>query len=118
MNTENSKTNEPHKFRLDLADKLNLKNPKKSIALVNLSIYCTWKKIKSEYNNHKFKISAPTWNETFHLSDGSYTIDDIQDYLEYIIKKHETLTDNPSIKIYSNKIKNRIVFKIKQWLQL
>ena len=60
MNTENSKTNEPHKFRLILADKLNLKDPKKNMALVNLSIYYTWKNIKSEYNNDKFKISAPT----------------------------------------------------------
>ena len=56
MNTENSKTNEPHRFRLDLTDKLNLKNPKKNTALVNLSIYYTWKNIKSEYNNNKFKI--------------------------------------------------------------
>ena len=68
---------------------------------------------KTEYNNNKFKISAPTWNETFDLTDGSYSIDDIQDYFEFIIKKHETLTDNPSLKIYSNKIKNRIAFKIK-----
>ena len=60
MNTENRKTNEPHRFKLDLADKLNLKNPKKNIALVNLSIYYTWKNIKIEYNNNKFKISAPT----------------------------------------------------------
>ena len=113
MNTENSKTIEPHRFKLDLADKLNLKNPKKNIALVILSIYYTWKNIKSEYNNNKFKISSPTWCETFDLPDGSYTIDDIQDYFKCIIKKHETLTDNPSIKIYSNKIKNRIIFNIK-----
>ena len=113
MNTENSKTNKPHRFKLDLADKLNLKNPKKNIALVNLSIYYTWKNIKTEYNNNKFKISAPTWSETFDLPDGSYTIDDIQDYFEFIIKKHETLTDNPS-----RKIKNRIVFKIKNGCKL
>ena len=118
MNTENSKTNEPHRFKADLADKLNLKNPKKNIVLVNLSIYYTWKNIKSEYNNNKFKISAPTWIETFDLPDGSYTIDEIQDYFEFIIKKHETLTDNPSIKIYSIKIKNRIVFKIKNGYKL
>ena len=111
MNTENSKTNEPHRFKLDLADILNLKNPKRNIALVNLSIYYTWKNIKSEYNNNKFKISEPTWNETFNLPDGSYTIDDIQDCFEFIIKK-QTLTDNAQTKIYSNKIKNRIVFKI------
>ena len=113
MNTENSKTNEPHRFKLDLADKLNLKNPNKNIALVNLSIYYTWKDIKTEYNNNKFKISSPTWNETFDLPDGSYTIDGIQDYSEFIIKKHETLTDNSPVQTYSNKIKNRIVFKIK-----
>ena len=118
MNTENSQTNEPHRFKLDLADKLNLKTPNKNIALVNLSIYYTWKNIKTEYNNNKFKISASTWNETLDLPDGSYTIDDIQDYFEFIIKKHETLTDNPSIKIYSNKIKNRIVFKIKNGYKL
>ena len=118
MNTENSKTNESHRFKLDLEDKLNLENPKKNMALVNLNIYYIWKNIKSEYNNNKFKIFAPTWNETFDLPDGSYSIDDIQDYFEFIIKKHETLTDNPSIKIYSNKIKNRIVFKIKKWLQI
>ena len=118
MNTENSKTNEPHTFRLDLADKFNLKNPKKNIALVNLSIYYTWKNIKSEYNNNKFKIFASTWSETFDLPDGSYTIDDIQDYFAFIIKKHKTLTDNLSIKIYSNKIKHRIVFKIKNGYKL
>ena len=118
MDTENSKTNEPHRFKLDLADKLNLKNPNKNIALVNLSIYYTWKNIKSEYNNNKFKISALTWKETFDLPDGSYTIDDIQDYFEFIIKKNETLTDNPSIKIYSNKIKNGIVSKIKNGYNL
>ena len=94
MNSENSKTSEPHRFKLDLTDKLNLKNPNKNMALANLSIYYTWKNIKSEYNNNKFKISAPTWNDTFDLPDGSYSIADIQDYFEFIIKKHETLTDN------------------------
>ena len=88
------------------------------MALANLSIYYTWKNIKSECNNNKFKISAPTWNETFDLPDGSYSIDDIQDYFEFIIKKHETLTENPPIQIYPNKIKNRIVFKIKTGYKL
>ena len=118
MNTENSKTNESRRFKLDLADKINLKNSKKNMALVNLSIYYTWKNIKSEYNNNKFKTVAPTWNETFDLPDGSYSIADIQDYFEFIIKKHETLTDNPSIQIYPNKIRNRIVFKIKTGYKL
>ena len=118
MNTENSKTSEPHKFRLSLSDKLNLKNPNKNIALSNLSTYYTWKNIKSAYNNNEFKISAPTWNDTFDLPDGSYSIDDIQDYFEFIIKNHETLTENPPVQIYPNKIKNRIVFKIKTGCKL
>ena len=63
INTENSKTSEPHKFRLNLTGNLNLKYPNKNIA--NLSIYYTWKNIKSENNNNKFKISALTCNETF-----------------------------------------------------
>ena len=113
MNTKNSKTNEPERFRLSSADKRNLKNPKKNIALGNLSIYYTWENIKSAYKNNKFKISAPTWNDTFELPDGSYSIADIQDYFEFIIKKHETLTENPPVQIYPNKIRNRIVFKIK-----
>ena len=118
MNTENSKTNEPHRFRLDLTDKLNLKNPNKNMALANLSIYYTWKNIKSEYNNNKFKISAPTWNDTFDLPDGSYSIADIQDYFEFIIKKHEALTEYPQIQIYPNEITNRIIFKIKTGYKL
>ena len=128
MNTENSKTNEPHRFKLDLTDphrfksdltdKLNCKNPNKNMALANLSIYYIWKNIKSEYNNNKFKIFAPTWNEPFDLPDGSYSISDIQDFFEFIIKKYETLTENPSIQIYPNKIKNRIIFKIKTGYKL
>ena len=87
MNTEDSKTNEPHKFRLTLADKLNLKDPNKNMALPNLSIYYTWKNIKCAYNNNKFKISAPTWNDKFDLPDGSYSVSSIQGFFEYIIKK-------------------------------
>ena len=113
MNTENSKTSELHKFKLDLTDKFNLKNPNKNMALANLSICYTWKNIKSEYNNNKIKISVPTWNETFGLPGGSYSIEGIQDYFELIIKKHETLTKNPHVQIYPNKNKSRIVFKIK-----
>ena len=64
MNTENSKTSEPHRFKLDLTDKLNLKNPNKNMALANLIIYQTQENIKSEYNNNKFRTSGPTWNDT------------------------------------------------------
>ena len=78
----------------------------------------TWKNIKLECNNNKFKISAPTWNDEFDLSDGSYSISDIQDYFEFIIKRHETLTENLPNQIYPNKIKNRIVFKIKSGYKL
>ena len=99
MNTKNSKTNEPHRFRLSLADKPNLKIPNKNIALGNLTIYYTQKNIKSAYSNNKFKISAPTWNDTFDLPDGSYCIADIQDYFEFVIKKHEALTENPPVQI-------------------
>ena len=105
-------------FKLDLTGKHNLKNPKKNIALANLSISYTWKNIKSEYNNNKFKISAPTWNETFDLPDSSYSIDDIQDCFEFIIKKHKTLTEKPPVQIHPNKIKNRIVLKIKTGYKL
>ena len=111
MNRENSKTSKPHRFRLDLTDKLNLKNPKQNMLLANLSIYYTQKNIKSEYNNNRFKISVPTWNDTFGFSDGYYSISDIEDYFKFIMKKHETLTENLPVQIYPNKIKNRIVSK-------
>ena len=118
MNTENSKTNEPDRFKLDLTDKRNLKNPNKNMALANLSIYHTRKNMKSECKNNKFKIYIPTWNDTFNLPDFSYSISDIQDCFELIIKNHETLTENPPVQIYPNKIKNRIVFKIKTGYKL
>ena len=117
MNSKNSKTNESYKFKYDLIDKLDFKNPNKNMALANLSIYYTWN-VKSTYNNNKFKISAPTWNETFDLPDGSYNISEIQDYIEYIIKKHETIGENTPISIYANTINNRIVFKIKSGYKL
>ena len=84
-----------------------------ALEYANLSIYYTWKNVKSTYNNNKFKISAPTWNEAFDLPDGSYNISEIQDYFEYIIKKHEAIGENAPILIYANTINNRIVFKIK-----
>ena len=87
INTGNSKTNEFNKFIYQFTDKRNIKTQNnKNIGLVNLSIYCTWKNIKSAYNNNKFKISAQTWNDEFNLLDGSYSIFHIQDYLEFIIK--------------------------------
>ena len=88
INTENGKTNESNKFRLYYTEKLDLRS-RKTIALANLSIYYTWENIKPKYNNNKFKISGPTWSETFDLPDGSYEIQDIQDYIFKMINKHE-----------------------------
>ena len=93
MNSENSKASKPYVLVLKLTNELDLRTGEKIIALSNLSIYYTWKNIKSMYNNNKFKISAPTWNDEFELPDGSYSVSDIQDYFEYI---------------YANKIENRV----------
>ena len=116
--SDNSKTSKPHILKLKLTSKLDLRLGEKVIALSNLSIYYTWKNIKNSYNNNKFKISAPTWNEEFTLPDGSYSVSDIQDYFKYILKKHGENTDKPSIQIYVNKIENRITFKIKNGYSL
>ena len=114
MKSENSRTSEYHVLALKLADKLDLRRGQKIVALSNLSIYYTWKNIESSYKNNKFKISAPTWTDEFELPDGSYSISDIQDYFEYIPKKHSENVDNPSIKIYVNKIENSVTFKIRK----
>ena len=98
---------------LKLTNKLDLRRGQKTIALSNLSIYYTWKNVKSSHNNNKFKIFAPTWSEEFNLPDGSYSVQDIQDYFEYILKNHSEGVDNPSIRIYVNRIEKRITFKIK-----
>ena len=113
MNSENSKTSENIVLVLKLTDKLDLRRGQKTIALSNLSIYYTWKNVKSSYNNNKFEISTPTWSEEFELPDESYSVSDIQDNLEYILKKHSDSVDNPSIRMYINRIENRITFKIK-----
>ena len=113
INSENSKTFNPHVLKLKLTNKSDLRLGEKVIALSNLSIYYTWRNIKSSYNNNKFKISAPTWNDEFELPDGSYSVSDIQDYFKYILKKHGENTNKPSVQIYVNKIENRITFKIK-----
>ena len=103
---------------LKLTNKLDLKIGKKVIALSNFSIYYTWRNIKSSYNNNKFKTSAPTWNDKFELPDGSYSVPDIQDYVEYILKKHGEDIDKPSVQIYVNKIENRVTFKIRNGYSL
>ena len=113
MDSGNSRTSEYHVLVLKFTNKLDLRRGQKTVALSNLSIYYTWKNVKSSCNNNRFKISAPTWSEEFELPDGSYSVSDIQDYFEYILKKHSESVDNPSIRIYINKIENRIMFKIK-----
>ena len=118
MNSENSKTSEPHVLILKLTDKLDLRIDETIIALPNLSIYYTWKNIKSLYNNNKFKISAPTWNYKFELPDGSYSVSNIQDYFEYILKKHGENTDKPSVQIYVNKLKIGLHLKLKMYAVL
>ena len=113
MDSENSGTSKYHVLVLKLTNKLDLRRGQETVALSNLSIYYTWKNVKSSYNNNKFKISAPTWSEEFELPDGSYSVSDIHDYFEHILKKRSENVDNPSIIIYIDKIENRITFKIK-----
>ena len=114
MNSKNSKTSEYHVLVLKLADKLDLSRGQKRVALSNLSIDYTWKNIKSLYKNKKFKISAPTWSDEFELPDILCSISDIQDYFDYILKKHGESVDNPSIKIYVNKMKIELPLKLKK----
>ena len=116
INSENSKTSEPHVLELKLTNKLDLRIGEKIIALSNLSIYYTWKNIKSSYNN--YKISAPTWTDKCKLPNGLYFVSDIQDYFEYILKKHGKNTDKPSVQVYVNEIENRVTIKIKNWYSL
>ena len=85
----------------------------KTLLYLIFCIYYTWKNIKKSCKNNKFKISTPTWNEEFELPDVSHSISDIQDYFEYIFKKHEAIANNLLIMIYLNKIENRNTFKIK-----
>ena len=113
LNSENSKTSQPHVLILKLTNKLNLRIDEKIIALSNLIIYYTWKNIKNSYNNNKFKISTPTWNDKFELPDGLCSVSDIQDYFEYILNNHRENTDKSSVQTYLNKIENRVTFKIK-----
>ena len=118
MNSENSKTSKPHALILNLTDKTDLRRVEKNIALSNFSIYHTWRNLKKNHNINKFKKSDPTGNDEFELPGGSYSLSDIQDYFEHIKKEHNESIDNPSIRLYVNKIENRIAFKIKQDMTL
>ena len=114
INTENSKTNEPHRFRMYFSNKLDLRR-NKTISLANLSIYYTWENIKCSYNNNKCKISSPAWSETFDLPDGSYETSEIQDYFLKMINEHEKveLNENSAVLMLTNEVRNRLNFKIK-----
>ena len=105
MNSGNSWISDRRILLLNLSDKINLKRKDEYFALWNLTIYYTWKNIKKSYKNNKFKISARVWNEEFELPDGSYSdhVSDIKDYFKCIMKKHETVRNNPSITIYVTK---------------
>ena len=109
INSENSITSEYHVFLIELADKLDLRKGQKSVALSNLSIYYTMKNIKGSYKNNMFKLSTPTWSDEFELPDRSYSISDIQDYFDYILKKHSESVDDPPIEIF---LSTNIYFRI------
>ena len=94
MNSENSKTSKTHVLILTRTNKLDLRIGENIIVLSNLSIYYTWKNIKSSYNNNKFKISAPTWNDKFEFPNGLYSASDIQNYFEYFLKSMEKILIN------------------------
>ena len=111
MNSENSKTPDPHRLLLSLSVKINLKGSDKYVALLNLSIYYIWKNINKLYKNNKFKWSDSTWNEEIELLFTSYYVSDNSDYVKCIFKKHATVTDNPSIMINAD---NRTTFKIER----
>ena len=87
INSENSKNSESHVLILKLTNELDLRIGEKTMSLSNRSIYYTWRNIKNSYNNNKFEMSAPTWNEEYELPDGSYSVSDIHNYFEYILKK-------------------------------
>ena len=118
MNSESSKASKLHVFTLKLTSKLDLRLGEKVIVLSNFIIYYLWRNINSSYNYNKFKISSPTWDDEFELTDGTYSVSDIQDYFKYILKKLGENTNKPSLQIYVNKIENRISFKIKNGYSL
>ena len=118
MNTENSKASESHKLVLNLSQRLDLRSSNKHGPLQTWSTNYNWKKRREQYKNNKLKIIAATWNNEFELPDASYSVSDIQDYIEYIIKKHVTLSANPPIHIYVYRINNRLVFNVKDGYKL
>ena len=118
MNSENSKTSNPHVFKSKFKSKLDLRLGEKVVALSILSMYYIWRNIKSSYNNNKFKISAPTLNDKFELSDGSYSVSDIQDYFEYILKNMEKILINHPYRYMKLKLKIGLHLKLRMGIAL
>ena len=122
MNSKNSKTNELHRFALNLSQSLDLRSSDKHVALQNSCTYYTWKNLRKQFKNNKLKIIAPTWNDEFDVYQ-MFTrcflfVSDIQDCIEFITKKHETLTTIPRIDVCTNRINNRLMFKMKDGYKL
>ena len=101
-----------------MSERLDLRSSNKLVTFQNLSICYPWKNIRKIYNNNNFKIIVTTWNDELELSDSSYSVSDIQDYIEYFIKKHETITAIPPIHVYINRINKRLVFKLEDGYKL
>ena len=117
MNSENSKTSAPHRRLLNHSDKIDLKRNDKYVALPNLNILLHMASLLHKSNkNNILMISGRTSKEEFESTDRSYSVSDIQDYFECIIKEHETFIENPPVRIYLNKMKYRIIFRIKTLL--
>ena len=102
MKKENSKTNKPHKFVLNLSQILDLISSNKHVVFQNLTIQYMWKNTREQYKNNKLKIIVPIQNDVLEFPDGSYSVSDIQYYSEYIIEKHETLKKIHPIHVYIN----------------
>ena len=113
MSTENSKTNESYKFFV--AQRLDLKSSNKNVAFQDLSVFHTWRILRKQYKNNKLEITAPTWNEELELPHGSFSVSNIQHYLQYIIKKQETLTAILPIHVYINRINTMWKKSTKLW---
>ena len=118
MNTENSKKNEPCKRDLRFSPRLGFRSSNRNVVLQKLSIYYTWKNIRKQYKNNELKIIAPIWKDEFKLPIGFSFVSDLQNYIEYIIKNHETLIIVPPIRAYVHITNNRLVFKIRDGYKL
>ena len=88
------------------------------VVLQNLTLYYMWKNIGKQYKNLELKILTLRWNDEFELPDSSYSVSDLQDYIQYIMKKHETLMRIRSIHVYINRVNNILVLKIKDGYKL